>query len=605
MADLSLDGLSSGIPTQQIIDQLMQLEMRPKESMEAEIYELQAQKDAWRDVNSRLDSLEKKLTQLKLSSTFNSNKATSNNEDIATATVTSEAAAGSYQVNVNTLAKSLRIASDKQVDSSSELGLSGDVVINGKTITIAATDSLTDINTKINETSDIGVNSSIINDTLVLESKETGVDNRIEFQDSNNVLADLGLITGSKTNLAVSADLTASSQHSSGDYPVLSLNDGDTTSWGNGDGWNDDTVNDFSNDWVQLDFNSVKTLDQIKVHTLDSAQYPASEYGVKDYEIKYWDSDSGSWQTVEEVTDNTEGTVTNNFSAVETDKIRIKINDSNDSKYSRLTEVEIYNTQEQYKNILQGAADADLTINGVQVNSSSNTISDAVTGVNFNIKDTGTAEINVSSDTDKAISTVKAFVDQYNSVMDFINSKSSYDPETEKAEVLQGDSTLMRLQMRIRSLFTERVNTDSDYSSIYSVGISIDRDGVMSLDTDEFKEALKSAPDEVMNLFKAESDSEGFDGVATRLDSYLDQLIQINTGTIPNRLDYYDEQIERVEEDITDLDRRLESTRQRYLEQFTAMEQAISRMQQQQSWMMSQLASLGSGSSGSGLLSSL
>ena len=49
------------------------------------------------------------------------------------------------------------------------------------------------------------------------------------------------------------------------------------------------------------------------------------------------------------------------------------------------------------------------------------------------------------------------------------------------------------------------------------------------------------------------------------------------------------------EEDIEDQERRLESTRERYREQFTAMEEAMSQMQQQQSWMQQQLASLNTG----------
>ena len=89
---------------------------------------------------------------------------------------------------------------------------------------------------------------------------------------------------------------SASSEHRSGEYPVSSLNDGDTTSWGNGNGWNDYTKVSFP-DCAQLDFGSTKTVDQVKVHTLDTVDNPADEYGVKDYEIQYWDSSSSTWKT--------------------------------------------------------------------------------------------------------------------------------------------------------------------------------------------------------------------------------------------------------------------------------------------------------------------
>jgi flagellar hook-associated protein 2 len=144
---------------------------------------------------------------------------------------------------------------------------------------------------------------------------------------------------------------------------------------------------------------------------------------------------------------------------------------------------------------------------------------------------------------------------------------------------------------------TYSVKDSGDYRTFNSVGIEVDRDGVMSFDSSKFKESLTESPEEVMNLFKAESSEDGYDGVAVRMDSYLDPLMQTNTGLIPRRLDFFDNRIEDLNESIEDVERKVEMTRERYVEQFTAMETAISEMQQQQSWMMSQLSSLGGSTS--------
>ena len=77
MADLSLGGLATGMDTDSIINQLVQLEQRPIYNYQQEISELEQTKGAWRDINSRLDHLENKLTDLKLSSTYNSRTASS------------------------------------------------------------------------------------------------------------------------------------------------------------------------------------------------------------------------------------------------------------------------------------------------------------------------------------------------------------------------------------------------------------------------------------------------------------------------------------------------------------------------------------------------
>jgi flagellar hook-associated protein 2 len=253
---------------------------------------------------------------------------------------------------------------------------------------------------------------------------------------------------------------------------------------------------------------------------------------------------------------------------------------------------------------LQAASDAEIDINGITgITSSTNTFSEAVEGVTFNIDPEAdidsTATVSVEKDTGKATKAVQAFVDQYNSVMNFIDSKSGYDSETEKAGILQGDGTIMRLQMRLRELVTSKIKNTGSYQSLGSIGIEIDRDGVMSLDSSKLTDALDNSPEETVNLFQAESDSEGYDGMAVRMDSYLDQVLQSNTGLIPRRLDFYDSRIDGLNDNIEDVQRRVEMTRQRYVDQFAAMEEAISEMQSQQSWMFSQLQSMGGSTSSS------
>lgn len=465
---MGLDGLASGMDTDSIIQQLMTFERQPLYRYEAEKTELSTAKSAWRDVNSRINNLEKKLSPLKLSSTFNSNKASSDDKDVANATVSSEADKGIYEVTVKQTAQSNRLGSTQKRNKDNLLtdeltnlaDVSGDIIFNESkdneaVISVTNDDTLSSLADKINE-ADAGVNASIVDGHLVLESAETGLENALSITDNAN---------GLMTELGFSGDL-----------------------------------NDISNAAV-----------------------------------------------------------------------------------------------------LQTANDAEIEINGItNITSSSNSFSEAVEGVTFNIdKDAevdSTATITVEQDTGKATKAVQSFVDQYNSTMNFIDSKSYYDSESEEAGTLQGDSTLMRVQMRLRNLATDRINTTGDYRSLSAVGISVDRDGVMSLDSEKFTSALQESPEEVMNLFKASSDEEGYDGVANKLDGYVDQLIQSNTGVIPRRIDYFDNQISRIDDDITSLEDSLERTRERYESQFTAMETALAEMQQQSSWMTSQINSLNSSS---------
>jgi len=468
---MQLDGLATGMDTTSMIDQLVALERRPIYNYQQEISEMEQTKGAWRDVNSRLDKLEDRTTDLKLSSTFNSRSASSSNKDVVTATASNDADEANYSVTVKSTAQVQRLAGTRFDDASAsiaEITAESTIKINDTAITISDTDSLRDISNKIND-ADAGVKASIVDNHLVLETNETGVENALDttkagsFVDSNGVLETLGLI--------------------------------------------DSTTKEITND------------------------------------------------------------------------------------------IEV-----------QSATNAIIDINGIEgIESSTNTFSEAVDGVTFNINpeavandgtDTASASVSVAKDTGKATDAVQAFVDQYNSVMNFLDGKTEYDEEEEKGAVLQGDSTAMRLQTRLRSLVSSKIKDTGDFKTLSSVGIEIDRDGVMSFDKSKFTEALDQSPEEVMSLFNADSsDTDSFDGMAVRMDSYLDQLMQSNTGLIPRRLDFYDTRIDSLNDDIEDVERKVEMSRERYVQQFAAMEEAISEMNQQMSWMQSQLSSLAGSSS--------
>jgi len=452
MADLSLGGLATGMDTDSIINQLVQLEQRPIYNYQQEISELEQTKGAWRDINTRLDNLESKITDLKLSSTYNSRTTNSTNKDVVTATAANSANEANYDITVNQVATAQRLIGARKTGFSAA---ADDVItLNGTDVNISVGDSLSDISTKINDANS-GYSASVIDDVLVIEAEKTGVANALvdgttpTISDNSGILVDLGILDG---------------------------------------------AGNFTNE--------------------------------------------------------------------------------------------------------KAAADAKVEINGITgITSASNEITDAVAGMTFSIHPGAaagsTATISVAKDTGKAIKAVQAFVNQYNSVMDFMDSKSGYDAETEEGGILQGDGTVMRLQMRLRELVTSKVKDTGNYQTLNSVGIEIDRDGVMSFDSAKLTEALETNTEEAMNLFQAESGTEGYDGMAVRMDSYLDQVLQSNTGLIPRRLDLYDNQIEGLNEDIADVQRRVEMVRERYVQQFAAMEKAISEMQSQQNWMQSQLQSMG------------
>ncbi|ACL70455.1 flagellar filament capping protein FliD [Halothermothrix orenii] len=190
----SIGGLGTGLDTNQIIDQMMQIERRPIYLLQQQQEEIQSDLSAWGSVESKLNSFKSKVDDIE--SIFGKMAVTVNDTEVVDVTVDSSASLGTYNIEITQLAQSHAVASDAQDDSTSNLNLSGTFSINGTDITVNTDDSLEDIKNLINQTSDTGVTANIIDNTLVLKSNETGTTNSISISDvSDSVAQQLGLIS--------------------------------------------------------------------------------------------------------------------------------------------------------------------------------------------------------------------------------------------------------------------------------------------------------------------------------------------------------------------------------------------------------------------------
>src|SRR5712691_5881450 len=155
-------------------------------------------------------------------------------------------------------------------------------------------------------------------------------------------------------NVASSANggVASASSTLSGSFPASGVNNGDRqgTNWGNGGGWADSSYGTFP-DWVEVDFNGSKTIDEVDVFTIqDNYSSPSeptetmtfSTYGLTGYDVQYWDG--SAWVTVPggSITGNNKVWKKISFSAVTTSKIRVVTNAAIDNGYSRMTEVEAW-----------------------------------------------------------------------------------------------------------------------------------------------------------------------------------------------------------------------------------------------------------------------
>jgi len=177
---ITFSGLGSGLDTDTIIKQLTEIERRPIQLNTVKQTKLNEQKEVFRNINSGLLSLKGTVDKLADGKLFSIVKAQSSDTDRVGVQATVDAAAGTLNVEVLALAQARSLSSRSFASLSTGLGLSGEFVINGKSIAVKVEDDLTDVRQAINE-ANAGVTAQILSVTpkdnrLILTAKAVGAD---------------------------------------------------------------------------------------------------------------------------------------------------------------------------------------------------------------------------------------------------------------------------------------------------------------------------------------------------------------------------------------------------------------------------------------------
>ncbi|CAD7381254.1 flagellar filament capping protein FliD [Xanthomonas arboricola] len=216
------------------------------------------------------------------------------------------------------------------------------------------------------------------------------------------------------------------------------------------------------------------------------------------------------------------------------------------------------------------ATDALVRVDGFERTSSSNTVTDIVPGVVLNL--TKAAEgtkvtLGVAADTSGLKANLTAYAAAYNTANTLLAKSSAYDPTTKTAAALTGDSLVRGLQQQLRG------QVSGNLTELKSLGLTIDKDGVMSFDGGKFDTAIAADGGTAAEVLGKDSK---FGSAMTKL---LDSNVNANNGTLTLRSDSLNKQIKGYEDDLDDLDARMTKLSDRYTAQFTAMETMISKLQ--------------------------
>ncbi len=234
----------------------------------------------------------------------------------------------------------------------------------------------------------------------------------------------------------------------------------------------------------------------------------------------------------------------------------------------------------------QAATNAAFTLNGIAATSSTNTVSGVLDGVTLNLlKQTTTATtLTVSKNTTGNLtSALNAFIKAYNDANKTMSDLGAYDAASKSAGALQGNSTLRTAQGQVRNLvFGAIAGGTSPYQRLSDIGVSLDKNGKLSLDSAKLSKATTADFESVASLVST---------VGTAFKNTIEGLVG-TTGSIASATDGMNRIVKDLTKRQTALSKRLDAIQAQYQAQFTSLDTLIAGMKRTSSYLTQQLASL-------------
>jgi len=231
--------------------------------------------------------------------------------------------------------------------------------------------------------------------------------------------------------------------------------------------------------------------------------------------------------------------------------------------------------------VINAASDALYTIDGLAANSAGNSISTAIDGLTLNLSTLGTSTVSVANDPSKATSALTNLVNTYNSFVGIYQNLTKYDATTKTAGAMIGDATLNG----INSTLSRIVGGSTNGATLSSIGISLQVDGTLKLDSDKLTAALADGGKQVSDVFG------GDNGFAAQLGTQLTSWVGDN-GVLAGRTDSISQQLKDLGDQQTALNARMDSLTARYQAQFTALDTLMSKLNNTSSYLTQQFDAL-------------
>lgn len=528
----------------------------------------------WGSVSSKLSTLKTSLSTLKQTGTdsvFQTKSVTSTNEDAITASANSSATPTVYNIKVNQLAKN-DILLSSQV-SSSKLSSLGDTA-QKQTIT------LNDGTYYSNVSLDLAAATSRT-DSNVMSALSTAINGDYYAKVTDGNSSGFSPLTVDSSNNSFKINLNGTTK-------TISISEGTYNSY---DNLVDEIVNKVNNSGSGV--NAEKVDGKLKIASNSQNTYVAVDTSTVLAKAMNF-TDDKKYKAASNIASVSVFTPANNESrlsitAKQSGTGKLNISDGSSSSLLNSLGMDSSTLSDRTAKLSSGSSsagwvyigtgsnqelDAKLDFNGTTVVKNSNTVTDLVSGVTFNLKKT-TSEattVTIKNDTSTITGNINSFITAFNDVYTTVKNNMKSGSTSTRGK-LAGDATATSLVDQLRTRAMQSISANGDIKSLSDLGISFDvSTGLSITDSTKFNNALQTNISSVESFFNTTTNDEvtssnvsglGFserflwDAVTPFIEGRKDSNGNQHSGLITNITSSYNKNITTLTTNITSMNERI------------------------------------------------
>ena len=237
-------------------------------------------------------------------------------------------------------------------------------------------------------------------------------------------------------------------------------------------------------------------------------------------------------------------------------------------------------------------ANAQVTVDGIPIQSASNTVTGAIPGVTLSLLGAAPGSqiaVTVAPDVTTISTAINQFVTDYNSTLNLVNTQfndtsttSSTGTTTTSQGVLASDPTVRDLQSTLEEALaftaTPATGTTTTVNSLADLGVTVNNDGSLSVDSTTLDNALTNDPNDVANFFEGSA----LNGFANNFYNALNTYTSPANGAFTVDLSSMSSSTSSLNSQISDFETNYIASQQTLLTaNFSKAEEALQQMPEQ------------------------